>query len=276
MHPEIVLPLFGSELVLKSYAIFTVLGALTAAALAIPLLRRTGITVRRSLVLLALLAAGFLAGARLLNYLVNPGVYGQSLRLFTLRLAGFSLYGGLAGALSVLIIWLHLSRREAWPILDALTPPFAAGFALARLGCYFNGCCGGIATDSVLGVVFPSRVPTDSIISGVFELFGTPRITVYPTQLFELSLAVLGLIPVLAVHLRGKSPPGTMFLLYGVLFSAVRLAILPMRDLPYAEIVTKLVYPLIYTGAIIIGITLLLCGLKGKSKSSIKRTRRKT
>lgn len=258
MHPDIHLSFFGADIILKSYAVFTALGALAAAALAIPLLRRAGLPVRRSIVLLALLAFSFLVGARLLNYLVNPNAYGGGLRLWTLRLVGFSLYGGVAGALAALFVWVWLTRTGPWRVLDALTPPFAAAFAFARGGCYLNGCCCGIATDSVLGVVFPSKLPDESVFSGVFELFGTPRIAVYPTQLFELALALLGLIPALVVHIRGKSSPGTMFLLYAVLFSAMRLAILPLRSLPYPDIVTKLVYPLMYAGAVIAGIILLM------------------
>ncbi len=268
MHPEISLSLFGADLVLKSYAVFTVLGAAAAAALALPLLRRAGVPVRRSLVLLGVMAASFLVVARLFNRVVNPGAYGGSLRLWTLRLKGLSVYGGIAGALAALAVWLRLSRFKAGPVLDALTPPFGAAFALARVGCYLNGCCGGIPTNSVLGVVFPSRLPDEGLLSGVFELFGKPKIAVYPTQLFELAPALLGLAPALWFYLRGKAPPGTSFLLYGVWFSAMRLAILPLRGLPYPDIVTKLVYPLIYAGTAAAGVVALL-RICGKAKKSL-------
>ncbi len=261
MHPDISLTLFGSDIVWKSYAVFTVLGALAAATLAVPMLRRTGMPFRRSLILLVFMAAGFLIGARLLNFLVNPDAYGGSLRLWTLRLKGFSLYGGITGAFAALFIWLRLNRVKARTVLDAMTLPFGVSFALARVGCYLNGCCGGKPTNSVFGVVFPSNQLDEEalpILSGVFDLFGKPQIAVYPTQLFEMALALLGLVTALILYFRGKSPPGTAFLIYGVWFSAMRLAVLPFRSLPYPDIVVRLIYPLLYAGTALLGIFLLI------------------
>ena len=267
MQPDIHLSFFGADLILKSYAVFTVLGATVAAVLALPLLRRAGLPTRRSLILMAVMAVGFLAGARLLNRLVNPGAYGESLHLWTLRLKGFSVYGGIAGALAALLVWLRLNRVPPWPILDAMTPPFGVAFATARVGCYLNGCCGGIPTSSACDVVFPSNDPGE-LLSDIFNLIGRPMMAVYPTQLFEMGLALLGLVPVLWAYYKGKAPPGTSFLVYAVWFSAMRLAILPLRSLPYPDIVTKLVYPLLYGITIIIGSTLLI-RLHTKHKNSL-------
>ncbi len=267
MHPDINLTLFGTEIVWKAYAVFTVLGAVAATALALPMLRRSGLTVRRSLLLLTVMAAGFLIGARLLNYVVNPDAYGGSLHLWTIKLKGFSVYGGIVGALALLLIWIWLSRVKAWPILDAMTLPFGGSFALARVGCYLNGCCGGKPTNSILGVVFPSNQPDTDLLSGLLELLGNPQIAVYPTQLFEMALALLGLVPTLWIYFKGKAPSGTSFLFYGIWFSAMRLAILPFRNLPYPDIVTKTIYPLLYASSIMIGIVLLILLQKKHNKS---------
>jgi phosphatidylglycerol:prolipoprotein diacylglycerol transferase len=267
MRPDINLSPFGLDIAFKAYALFTVLGALTAAALALMLLKRAGIPVRRSAVLLALMTACFLVGARLLNAGVNPDAYGGSFRLWTLRLQGLSLYGGIAGAAAALFIWLRRYHYAAWPALDALTMPFGAAFALARVGCYLNGCCGGIQTDSACGVFFPTD-DGSSILPDFPGLIGSPpSAAVYPTQLFELALALLGLIPAMWLYFRGKSPPGTAFLVYGVWFSAMRLAVLPLRSLPYPPVVTALVYPLLYAGTIVAGIALLIYIHKKAKKS---------
>ena len=254
MQPDITFVLFGTEVIWKAYAVFTVLGAAAAAALALPLLRRAGLTYRRSLVLLIFMAVGFLTGARLLNFLVNPDAYGGSLHLWTLKLKGFSVYGGIGGAIAAVLIWLRLVREKAWPVLDALTLPFGIAFALARVGCFLNGCCSGKPTSGTLGVVFPSNQPDNGLLSDVLDFLGKTEIAVYPTQLFELALALIGLIPAMLIYFRGKSPQGTAFLLYGIWFSAMRLAVLPFRSLPYPDIVIYLVYPLLYAAAIAVGL----------------------
>ena len=258
MHPDFSLTLFGTDIVWKSYAVFTMLGAIAAVALAVPLLRRAGVPVQRSLILLTVMAAGFLAGARLLNFFVNPEAYGGNLHLWTLKLKGLSVYGGIGGAFAVLLIYLRSSRTKVWPVLDALILPFGVAFALARVGCFLNGCCAGKPTGGALGVVFPSSQPNSDLLSGVFDLLGSPEIAVYPTQLFELALALFGLIPVMILYFRGKSHPGTAFLLYGIWFSAMRLLVLPFRSLPYPDIVTSLVYPLLYASTIAAGIILFM------------------
>lgn len=259
MHPEISFSLFGAVLMVKSYALFTVLAALAGVLTALPLLRREGLRAMRALWLIAWMAAAFLVGARLLNFAVNPDAYGDSLHLFSLRLAGLSVYGGIFGALGALLLWARLAKQKPFPLLDALVLPSGLGFALARVGCYLNGCCAGIPTNSALGVRFPMRGGEETALGELFSLLGKSSISVsvYPTQLFEMGLALLGLVPVIGLYFRKKLPPGAAFLLYGIWFSAARLMILPLRSLPYPEPVVRWIYPLLYLALIAAGLFLL-------------------
>ena len=205
-----------------------------------------------------MMAVFFLIGARLLNYLVNPGMYNSGLHLTSLRFAGFSFYGGLLGAFGALLIWSRLARGSAWPLLDALVLPSALAFAFARTGCYLNGCCGGKATDSFLGVVFPVKEAEKTMLSSLWPVFSAAKVSVYPTQLFEAALALLGLVPALWLYFRKKATPGTAFLVYGVWFSAMRRAILPLRSLPYPHFVIQVAYPALYGLIITVGLVLLV------------------
>lgn len=260
MQPELIFYLFGTAVKIQAYILFTILGALTGAAAALPLFKREGLPLLRALGLLTCMAVAFLAGARLLNFVINPAAYGGSLHLFTLRLAGLSVYGGIFGSLAVLLSWARATRADAWRLLDALVLPTGLAFALARVGCYLNGCCAGIATGSRWGVPFPLPENGQELFGEIFSLLGKSCATVnlYPTQLFELSLALLGLIPVLWLYFRRRLPRGAAFLLYGVWFSSMRLAVLPLRSLLYAEIVVKYLYPMFYIGLILCGIFLLI------------------
>ena len=260
MQPELTFYLFGTTVKIQAYILFTILGALTGTVVALPLFKREGLPALRALGLLTGMVVAFLAGARLLNFVINPAAYGGSMHVYTLRLAGLSVYGGIFGSLAVLLSWARATHADAWRLLDALVLPTGLAFALARVGCYLNGCCAGIAANSRWGVPFPLPENGQKLFGGIFSLLGKSCTTVnlYPTQLFELSLALLGLIPVLWLYFRRRLPCGAAFLLYGVWFSAMRLAVLPLRSLPYAKIVVNYLYPMFYIGLILCGMFLLI------------------
>jgi len=244
MCPELTIPLFGAEI--KSYTLFTVLGALTFAAAALPLMKRAGVKPLSAFALIIAMAAAFLIGARLWNFAVNPDGYGRALKWYSFRLAGFSLYGGVLGSALALFVWSRLNRKPLPQLLDVIVVPSALAFALARVGCFLNGCCYGVYTNSVWGVEFPVKSGAQEMINVIF-----PRIVPvalpsmrYPTQLFELALALIGLIPALVFGRRLKSC--SVFLLYGAWFSLMRLVILPLRSLPYSDIIKNAAYPALY------------------------------
>ena len=260
MQPKLVFDLFGIAFTVKSYVLFSLLGALAGIAAALPLLKREELPLRHALLLLPAMAAVFLVGARLLNYAINPAAYGGALHVYTLRLAGLSVYGGILSALCVVLLYSRLVRASAWRFLDAFVLPAGLAFALARVGCYLNGCCAGVATNSRWGVAFPMSAGETELLSSLFALIGNsnPKVYVFPTQLFELSLALLGLIPVLWLYFRQRLPHGAAFLLYGIWFSVMRLAILPLRSLPYPTMISHIFYPVFYVLLIIIGLVALL------------------
>ena len=158
------------------------------------------------------------------------------------------------------MLYSLLARVSAWRLLDAFVLPAGLAFALARVGCYFNGCCAGVATNSRWGVAFPMSAGETELLSSLFALLGNnnPKIYLFPTQLFELTLALLGLAPILWFYFRRRLPHGAAFLLYGMWFSGMRLAILPLRSLPYPSIVSHIFYPVFYILLIIIGLVALL------------------
>jgi phosphatidylglycerol---prolipoprotein diacylglyceryl transferase len=262
MCPILHLRLFGICLDIASYGFFTALAAVAGAILAIVMLRRERLGFLRSLLLLVVMAACFLIFARLWNFLANTGGYGKGLTLFSFRLAGFSLYGGILGAFIAFLIVARFFRRSPWPLLDALVLPAAVAFSLARVGCFLNGCCGGVPTRTWLGVHFPARPGSSALPFKALPLLGSIDLPVYPTQLFELALALLGLIPALLLYLRKKAPDGVPFLVYGVWFTAMRWGVLYFREMPYPEYVVHIIYPAIYAILIACGVFELIYKLR--------------
>lgn len=257
MYPELTIHLFGTTITLLSYSAMSFLGAALGVLLALPALKKAGLRSGEKAVLLAAMAVFFLIGARLLNYIINSDAYGTGLSLTSLRFVGFSLYGGVLGALAAVLAWGIFRKKSVWPLLDALFLPAAAAFVMARIGCFLNGCCAGKATNSFLGVVFPVNQKGQDLLSSIFTVFPVKEVAVYPTQLFEAVLALAGLIPALLVNRKRKFSAGTSFLVYGIWFTAMRLAILPLRSLAYSKSVIEIFYPLFYGFLILFGVFLL-------------------
>lgn len=259
MLPEFYFPLGDGGILVKAYALFAALGAAVGLGIAFPLLRRRGLSALEAAGLLCFMAVSFLAGARLFNVLVNWAAYEELRTVFSLRLTGLSFYGGLLGALTALILWVRVHRRSPWALLDAFIIPAAAAFVLARMGCFLNGCCSGVPTESLWGVVFPASGGENSAASALLSFLGKKKQPVprHPTQLYEASLALLGLIAVYWHRLRKQPPAGVSFLAYGSFFSAMRLLILPLRSLPYTQLMQSVLYPLFYLALIGVGCYLI-------------------
>src|SRR4029077_2882507 len=111
-------------------------------------------------------------------------------------------YGGLFGAIFFGMLY---ARWRKWPILvlcDFFAPVAALAHGIGRIGCFFNGCCYGLRTDSIFGVRFP----------------GEPYANL-PTQLYEAA----GLFFISGFLFYFSSKPrrtGRVFLVY-ILFYAV-------------------------------------------------------
>lgn len=256
MHPEFLLSISGSAYTVRAYDAFSILAMLSVMLLAPPLLRCKGFKTGMSLAITAVLLVAFLVGARLLNYAANPMQYGGLLKAWSWSFAGFSLYGGLVAAGLVLLILSSVFRCRMWAAADALVLPAGMAFSLAKIGCFLNGCCAGKATDSVLGVTFPAEIKETELLGRLLWFTDKAEtIQVWPTQLFELGLALLGLSVILPLVRRLNLAEGSAALMYAIWFTAARWMVLPFRLLPYSLFITEVFYPVLY------GTIILVCGV---------------
>lgn len=249
MHPLFIV--FGREI--AAYTLFTFIGAGAAFALALPALKREGMSTGQAVCALVLMCVAFLVGARIWNIAVNPWNFMGDLKWYSLRLKGLSMYGGVFGAGLILLALLRLWKKPVWPMLDAMAVPGGVSFCIARVGCFLNGCCTGKATTGPFGVIFPSKESGQQAIQEMLPFLQVTR-TVHPTQLYELLGAAVGIPVVILICRRLKLKDGSLFLLYGAWFSAVRLAVLPLRVFTYADGVKEICYPLLYGALILLGI----------------------
>jgi phosphatidylglycerol:prolipoprotein diacylglycerol transferase len=104
-------------------------------------------------------------------------------------------------------------------VTDIVAPHLALGIALARVGCFFNGCCFGKASDLPWACVFP----VDSQAGWIQRSMLAGR-AVQPTQIYE-AIACAVMFFFLRKLLRRGYPAGTVFFSFLTLYGLWRFGI---------------------------------------------------
>jgi phosphatidylglycerol:prolipoprotein diacylglycerol transferase len=125
-------------------------------------------------------------GARIFYILGNldafSGNWGQA---FDLNMRGLVFYGGLALAVPCCILLVRRMKLPPGAVADAVGLAMPLSLAIARVGCYLNGCCAGKPSGLPWAVTFPGSA--------------TP---VHPVQLYELVLDLVAFAFLLWVRKR--------------------------------------------------------------------------
>lgn len=146
--------------------------------------------------------AAALPAAMVLDSLFKIGEKGR------FELEGATFYGGLLFALCLFPLLLLIRKNRTVPIYDRLcdlATGIPAGHFLGRIGCFLGGCCYGVPTDSIFGVVFPEDALPYQAYGGV---------PVHPTQLYEAAFLLALFIILFKFCKRNAFPLYLMF--YGV------------------------------------------------------------
>lgn len=223
---------FG-PLPVRSYETALLLAAALTIALSYVLAIRRGLPRRGVVVVLLCSGLAVLAGARM-THVIAAGEWGPGLlhRLLDLRVASFSLSGGLlAGFLAGWVI----SRQQGvctWRLADACAPAIALGIAASRVGCFLQGCCFGDETRLPLGVCFPWGSPAHlhQLASGQLSPLEISSHPVSPTQLYELVAALLTAAVASLLQCR-RIPDGFVIMISAAIFLSLRELALTQRAL---------------------------------------------
>lgn len=258
MHPELFTLQFGNLfLAVKAYSFFYSLATIVVVVGTYVLGRRRGFEKNKLIIfLLAVSAAGFL-GARLLHFLTNLKAYiSGEYDIFSLDMEGFAISGGIIAALFAGSAACRKLKIDLWKLGDTSVIFLGIGIALARIGCFLNGCCFGKKTDLPWGVQYPSfsYAHRYQLSHGAGNFFSVP--SVHPAQLYEALAGILGSI--LAIYLiRKKFVPGSAILSFGIWFCFFRLINMQLRVMPESFDVPDFFYPALYVWIMIICILLL-------------------
>jgi len=105
---------------------------------------------------LVIMVFGFI-GARLFHVVYEEPIYYLQNPLAVLKVwqGGFVYYGGAISAFFAGLLYTNWRKENVGQWADLMAPVAAGGYALGRLGCFFNGCCYGEICHWPWGVQFP-------------------------------------------------------------------------------------------------------------------------
>ncbi len=130
----------------------------------------------------------------------------------TIGIGGFSILGGLAFSLGALIIYCMIKKKSILMLCDVISPSFALGLSVGRIGCFLNGCCFGTPCHLPWCVIFPAYSPAGSMF---------PRTSIHPTQLYASFYGFIIFIVLLFLD-RQKRPDGFLLSIFMMLYGLSR------------------------------------------------------
>jgi phosphatidylglycerol:prolipoprotein diacylglycerol transferase len=158
-----------------------------------------------------------IVGARLLHVLDNWSYYFQHPGEIVGG-SGLAIYGAVLGAALGIWVYSRFRKLNFGYLADIIAPGIILAQAVGRVGCVLNGCCYGIETSFICGVIY-----TDP---GTFAPVG---VAVHPTQIYEIVYDLI--VFAVLLKMRGKfQPDGSLFLIYLSLYSVWRLGIDFIRE----------------------------------------------
>jgi phosphatidylglycerol:prolipoprotein diacylglycerol transferase len=207
-------------------------------------------------------------GARVFHILDFPREFMADPASMILTRSGFSIFGGLVFGLVAGIVLLRRHSVPVLPVLDAMAPALAVGYAVGRLGCQIAGDGDwGIAADMTLKPDWlPGWLWAQTYTGNVLGVVIPPP-GVYPTPLYESAMALIMFGVLWAARSRAYSP-GNLFSLYLLLSGFERLLIEQIRINEQYH-----VFGIAFTQAEAIAIALVVAGIVGLLTSAGRRAR---
>ena len=155
-------------------------------------------------------------GSRLLYVLSHMDDFrGDFWGVFKVWEGGLTFYGGLVAAVLLGVLFLKRRKQPVAQITDILAPQIALGIAIARVGCFLNGCCFGKESTLPWACAFPP----DSLAGSVM-----PGLHLHPVQVYAV-VANLIIAVILYKLLRKGLPAGSVFAWLLILYGGWRFVI---------------------------------------------------
>ena len=183
MHPDLHVP--GTNVTLLTSNLLLVLAVAAHSVLSHRWLRADGIGGRSAAAALAAFWLAALVGGRI-HHLAAAWSRLPALTWRVVLSPSFHAPGLLLGALVGIGLVVPRLGVPARRFFDGVAAPAGVAFAIARLGCFLNGCCFGTYCPYPWGVVFPRDSPIYliQVEAGVIPLGASQLAPVHPLQLY--------------------------------------------------------------------------------------------
>lgn len=185
---------------INSYKAFLIVGLYVGCLASAALAERSDMSPLRVGLAAMICAIGGLIGARIYHVLVNISTYraqGSWRVLWDSSRGGWSIFGALITFVPCVFVAALALQLSPARFTDHLSAGVLAGGFWIRLGCVFNGCCGGRETRSRIGVLLHDingvrkrRIPVQFIEMGWWLLGGLVFVAVWPMRFAEGSYAI--------------------------------------------------------------------------------------
>jgi phosphatidylglycerol:prolipoprotein diacylglycerol transferase len=155
-------------------------------------------------------------GSRLLYVATHLADYSQDwFGIIRVWEGGLSFYGGLLAAVVFGIAFLRKKHMPVLVVTDIIAPQIALGIAIARIGCFLNGCCFGKASTLPWACTFPPNSQAGWVMGGV---------PIHPTQIYSVVANFLIFLMLMALY-RRTMRSGIVFYAFLVAYGAWRFMI---------------------------------------------------
>ena len=229
MLPLIPIPFVGS---VSSHELFVALAVLASAGSGLWwTVRGEGLPAGRTVLALLLLAVTVFAGGRLHFALTKWHLFEAApWRILRLSSGGLHAPGAILGAAAGACVIPRLLGLPLGRFVDGFSPAVGIGIALARLGCFLNGCCYGKRCAFPWAVTLgPESYPYRAQVeSGLLEQGASHSLPLHPLPLY-FALVGLAITGVLLWWRPHKSYDGQLGLILVFLFSASSALLEPLR-----------------------------------------------
>jgi phosphatidylglycerol:prolipoprotein diacylglycerol transferase len=187
--------------------------------------RRQGINTDDVLDIAIAAVIGGILGARIGWIMTSPDVLwylAHPLRILAIWEGGLSYFGGILGGVVAANCLVRRRRMGFWRMADIVAPLLALSFGIGKIGCWLNGCCGGTATTSWLGVIFTNPLSECDLLNQ----------KIWPAQLFNSASGFLAFAVLFWVVRKHKHYDGQVFIWYLYLYGATSFVVEFFRYIP--------------------------------------------
>jgi len=237
---------WGGAFEVKSYGFMIMCGFLLALWIGQRRARRLGLdpTIIFDAAVAVLLAG--IVGSRLFYVIKEWDRFrGNPMEIIRIDRGGLVFYGGLIGGAIVLLWFVRRHKMPLLRVLDLACSVVPLAHAFGRVGCFLNGCCYGLLTQSWAGMRFPrvlepGNVDWPLLNVGNQHIVGSPpfvdqlqqvpplvastaewSLPVHPTQLYEVGYNLL-IFALLSYLLARRWREGEVAWFYAVLYGSAR------------------------------------------------------